>query len=62
MYELRSKVAHGVVLGALDPAMRALYFDLETTLRTTLLNALIDPRVGELFVSEGRIDQEWPLP
>ena len=62
MYELRSKVAHGVVLGALDPATRALDFDLETTLRTTLLNALIDPRVGELFVSEGRIDQEWPLP
>lgn len=61
MYELRCKVAHGVFLGALDPPTKALYSELETTLRTTLLCALSDPRVGELFASEDRIDQEWPL-
>lgn len=61
MYELRCKVAHGAVLGALDPASRDLYSELETTLRTTLLGALSDPKVAELFASEDGIDQEWPL-
>jgi len=61
MYELRCKIAHGQTLGTLDPAYRELYSELETTLRTTLLAALSDPKVGELFASEGRINQEWPL-
>jgi len=62
MYELRSRLAHGVGLGNATPEHFAIYAHMESVLRRCLAKSILEPQFAARFDTADSIDAAFPLP
>lgn len=61
-YRMRSTLAHGQRVDDTGVAEHALYTRMETLLRVSVREALMNPELSAIFASNDAIRQAWPLP
>jgi hypothetical protein len=61
-YDIRSRLAHGQGLASLTDLERDLYKRMENTLRKALVRAITDSGFCSIFLSDGDVRKQWPIP